>query len=145
MGKQDRKTEELKRRFGKKNSIISYPNEKPKFEYTITVAPPTTKDTEYEIKINYEVKKLDAIVDYTIEFANELPAQSDAKVALRLNGMLGESELFTFGKQTASLEKGKSIYKVSNVNLGEVRVLFIHHHLLHLKFFKKKNKWILNN
>ena len=69
--------------------------------------------------MNYDVKKVDAVVIYMVEFTSELP--KSGKLILRLNGLMGESDAFNFNSKTASTEANKLIYKVSNRDIGEVR------------------------
>ncbi|CAF0950313.1 unnamed protein product [Brachionus calyciflorus] len=115
--KQDRKTEELKARFGKKNSVIAFPNEKPKYEYKIVVAPQMTKNTEYTVEINYDIRYFDEQCDYRIELSNALP--NSGKIFLRLTGTNGESNQFEFSEKS----KGSSglIFDVTNTDIGEIK------------------------
>lgn len=121
LAKQDNKTEQLKQRFGKKNSIIAYPNEVPKFEYRVRISPQITKNTEYTIEIDYLIKKLDATIDYRIEFSSDLPR--DGKLLLRLNGTFGRSDVLRFSSMTAPINKeiNDLLFKVSAKDCGEVK------------------------
>ncbi len=106
MSRQDKKTEILKQRFGKKNSIIAYPNEKPKFEYRVKVSPQITKNTEYQIDVDYEIKKVDATKKYKIEFSRDLSAEGS--LLIRLTGKFGKSELIKFNRETEPIDKAKN-------------------------------------
>ncbi|RNA44287.1 hypothetical protein BpHYR1_030422, partial [Brachionus plicatilis] len=117
--KQDRKTEELKARFGKKNSVIAFPNEKPKFEYKIIVSPQMTKNTEYCIEINYDIRDYDEQFDYRVEFSDAFP--QSAKVFVRLTGTNGESIEFEFSEKSKSTNADNLIYDVTNFDIGEIK------------------------
>lgn len=117
--KQDKKSEELKARFGKKNSIVSFPNEKPKYEYQIRISPQMSKSTEYKIELNYEIKSANSQTAYLLEFMSNMP--ENGQLALRLSGHLGESSTFYFDDTTEACdEKNKLLFKVSSKHLGKV-------------------------
>ena len=122
MARQDKKTEELKARFGKKNSVIAYPNEKPKFEYRVIVSPQLSKSTEYTIHVNYSIKKVDANLLYKIEFSTDLPKYG--KIILRVNGSFGRSEVFAFSRSTQTLsEDNDLLFGMNMKDVGEVKFL----------------------
>lgn len=117
--KQDRKTEELKARFGKKNSIIAFPNEKPKFEYRIVISPQMSKNTEYQVLIDYDINDFNEQCDYRIEFSNAFP--KSAKVLIRLTGTNGESNEFEFGEKVNRADPNDLVYDIKNVDIGEIK------------------------
>ncbi len=116
--KQDPKTEQLKQRFGKKNSIIVYPNEVPKFEYAVRISPQITKNTEYSIEIDYTIKKLDASINYRIEFSSDMPVYG--KLLLRLNGSFGSSDVLRFNQNTQPIDRDQNdlLFKVNTKDCG---------------------------
>jgi len=118
--KQDSKTEQLKQRFGKKNSIIAYPNEVPKFEYGIRISPQITKNTEYSIEIDYAIKKLDASINYRVEFSSDLPVYG--KLLMRLNGSFGRSDVLRFHHKTQPIDREENdlLFKVNTKDCGDL-------------------------
>jgi hypothetical protein len=120
MARQDKKTEQLKARFGKKNSIIVYPNEKPKYEYRVKISPQISKNTEYTIKIDYRIKKLDVNCTYKIEFTSSLP--SSGKLMMRITGAFSRSDIFDFNRYSIDDESNLS-YSITSKDLGEVNIL----------------------
>jgi len=110
MSRQDKKTEQLKTRFGKKNSVVVFPNEKPKFEYKIKITPQFRKDTEYSINIDYDIKNQDEIIDYKIEFFSELP--KTGKLLIGLTGVYGQSEILKLsnGSEPLDFDENKLVY-----------------------------------
>lgn len=121
MSRQDKKTELLKQRFGKKNAIIVYPNEVPKFEYRVKISPQITKNTEYQIDVDYEIKKLDAATKYKIEFSGDLP--SDGRLLVRLTGKFCKTELFKFNRDTEAMDKDKNdlLFSFLSKDCGELK------------------------
>ena len=124
MARQDKKTEILKRRFGKKNSIIVYPNEVPKFEYRVRISPMITKNTEYTIDVDYDVKQMDASVDYKIEFSTDLP--DVGKLIIRLNGVFGRSEVYKFSRYTEPIDReaNELLFSFCSRDCGQVSYLY---------------------
>lgn len=121
MARQDKKSESLKSRFGKKNSVVAYPNEKPKYEYRIRVSPQISKETEYSIKIDYDIKKQDNTNDYKIEFFSELPNSKTGDLLLCVHGTFGQSELYKFNEDTESIDQeNKLTFQVKCHEIGEV-------------------------
>lgn len=119
MSRQDKKTEQLKARFGKKNSVVVYPNDKPKYEYRIKVSPQLNLKTEYTIKINYDLKKQDNLNDYKIEFSSELP--KTGRILLCLHGIYGQSEVFKFSNDTEPIDnENKLTFQIKCKEIGEV-------------------------
>ena len=124
MSRQDKKTELLKQRFGKRNSIIVYPNEVPKFEYRVKISPQITKNTEYTLDVCYEIKKIDATIDYKVEFSSDLPISGN--LVIRLNGSFGRSETFKFNRFTRpdDREENDLLFTINSKDVGEVVLLF---------------------
>ena len=119
MSRQDKKTEQLKQRFGKKNSVVVYPNDKPKFEYRIRVSPLLNLKTEYTIKVDYELKKQDNLNDYKIEFLSELP--KTGRILLCMYGVYGQSEIFKFSDDTEPIDnENKLTFQIKCKEIGEV-------------------------
>jgi hypothetical protein len=120
MSRQDKKTEQLKTRFGKKNSVVVFPNEKPKFEYKIKITPQFRKDTEYSINIDYDITNQDEIIDYKIEFFSELP--KTGKLLIGLTGVYGQSEILKLsnGSEPLDFDENKLVYPVQFKQIGEV-------------------------
>jgi hypothetical protein len=121
--RQDKKSEELKARFGKKNSIVSFPNEKPKYEYQIRISPQMSKSTEYKFELNYEINGAHSQTTYLIEFMSNMP--ESGQLALRLSGNLGESSTFYFDDKTEACDdNNKLLFEVSSKLLGKVSIFY---------------------
>ena len=119
MSRQDKKTEQLKARFGKKNSVVVYPNDKPKFEYRIRVSPQLNFKTVYTVRINYDLKKQNNYNDYKIEFLSELPKTGN--LMLCIHGIYGQSEIFKFNNDTEPVDiENKSTFQIKCKEIGEV-------------------------
>jgi hypothetical protein len=117
--KQDKKTEELKERFGKKNSIILYPNEQPKYEYTIVVSPKLFRNTEYTIEVNYDVKDIQEQFKYEFEFGSELPA--NGRLIINLFSDPSENVSFSFDRKTESIDSDNPlVFSISNKEIKKV-------------------------
>jgi len=120
MSRQDKKTEQLKTRFGKKNSVVVFPNEKPKFEYKIKITPQSNKDTEYSINIDYDIINQEELVDLKFEFFSELPKAG--KLLIGLTGLYGQSEVLKLSNDSEPLDfdENKLVYPVQSKQIGEV-------------------------
>jgi hypothetical protein len=116
--KQDQKSENLKLKFGLKNSIVSYPNELPKYEYTIKVSPGVSKNAEYKIEIDYQIKPIDRLVEYKVEFYSDLPA--NGRLTITLFGLLRQSKPFSFTNKKKSKDQN-NIHKISSIEIGEIK------------------------
>ncbi len=124
--KQDQKSEDLKSKFGLKNSIITFPNEKPKYEYTIKVSPAITKNTEYKIEINYDIKPLDRLIEYKVEFLSDLPI--DGRLTLHFLGSLGQSVPISFSNKAKNADPNKKLqFKLKNNDIGEIKYAVVNY------------------
>lgn len=117
--KQDKKAEELKAKFGKKNSIVTYPNEKPKFEYIVKISPPMFKDTEYKVNVSYEIKDGEADADYSLRFGAALP--ETGRIVVRITGALGQTGVFHFSNKTKSAEDEPLLFRFTNKDVGDIK------------------------
>ena len=82
-GKQAKKAEDVKRRFGIQNSIFMMPNEIPKFEYNIKTTPQLFSKAEYLTKIECDVEDPNAPTQYRINlFPAHLPSTSTVSIKL---------------------------------------------------------------
>lgn len=78
-----------------------------------------TKNTEYEVLINYEIKDFNEKCDYRIEFSNAFP--KSAKILIRLTGTNGESNEFEFDEKLKTSDPNGLVYDVTNVDIGEIK------------------------
>ena len=125
--KQDKKSEDTKSRFGKTNSLIAYPNEKPAFEYLIKVSPKldggnSGGQIEYKIEVDYQIKDAHLQEPFTIQFSSrtgDLPR--NGKLIVKLNGTGGESEVFSFTDKTERSDENNLEFKIKNRDIGDVR------------------------
>jgi hypothetical protein len=125
--RQDPKSEELKERFGKKNSLILYPNETPKFDYTIVIAPKLFRDTEYTVEVNYDVRELQEQFKYEIEFGQELP--QSGRLLVNLFGEGGENVAFAFDRNTKCVdEENPLVFSIDNKEMKKVTKRSIYSH-----------------
>lgn len=120
--KQDKKTEEMKERFGKKNSLMIYPNETPKYTYTVIVSPKLFRHTNYTIEINYDVKDLQDQFKYELEFGSELP--HSGRLIVNLFSEAGENVSFSFDKKTKSIDDDNPlVFSISNKEIKNVNIV----------------------
>ncbi len=120
--RQEQKSENLKSKFGLKNSIIIYPNELPKYEYIIQISPSISKKAEYKIEINYQFKPIDRLVEYTVEFDSDLP--TNGRLRMTLFGLLGQSQQFNFTNKIKQKNQNNK-YKISNNEIGEIKYALV--------------------
>lgn len=124
--RQDKKSEEIKERFGKKNSLVLCANEQPKFDYMIIVAPRLFRDTEYTIElVNFDVCDAREQSNYEIEFGpkTELPKTGRLVVSL-FQGRSKSADgpvVFYFDHQTPSVDaESPFVFSMPNRELEKV-------------------------
>lgn len=78
-----------------------------------------TKNTEYYVEINYDIRDYDEQCDYRVEFSDAF-AES-ARIILRLTGINGESNEFEFSNKIKSTDDNGLIYDVTNFDIGEIK------------------------
>lgn len=78
-----------------------------------------TKNTEYKIEVNYDIRDYDEQCDYRVEFAEAIP--NSGKILLRLTGINGESNEFQLNEKTKSADSNRTIFDVTNVDIGEIK------------------------
>jgi hypothetical protein len=82
-GKQAKKAEDIKRRFGIQNSVYAVPNENPQFEYKIKTTPQIFSKAEYVTKIECDIEDENAPVQYRISLhPSHLPSTSTVSIKL---------------------------------------------------------------
>ena len=82
-GKQAKKAEDVKKRFGIQNSVYATPNEFPHFEYGIKTTPQLFSKAEYLTKIECDVEDENAPCQYRISlYPSHLPSGSTVSVKL---------------------------------------------------------------
>lgn len=129
--RQDKKTEEVKERFGKKNSLVLFANEKPKFEYTIIVSPRLFRNTEYTIELlHFDVRDMNEQPMYEIEFGSgtQLPPSGAGRLAVNLFGGGGKKKksasgnaVFLFDQSTKSVDaESPLVFSMANKELEKV-------------------------
>lgn len=121
--KQDQKSENLKSKFGFKNSIVSYPNELPNYEYKIHFSPGVSKNADYKIEINYQIKPIDKMIEYKVEFFSNLPA--NGRLRITLFGLLGQSQPFSFKNKIKSNDPKK--FKILNKEIGQIKYVLLNY------------------
>ncbi len=83
------------------------------------MCPQFSKDTEYSIRINYDLKNQENIVDYKFEFFSELPKTGNLLIGL--TGSVGQSEIFKFSDDTIPVDdENKMSFQVKGKEIGEV-------------------------
>lgn len=77
-----------------------------------------SKNTEYTIDINYDIRDYDEQCDYRFEFASKLP--KNGKLAMRLTGSNGESSSFNFDSSTETADD-EYTFDITSRDIGDVR------------------------
>ena len=76
-------------------------------------------NTESKIEVNYDIRDYDDQCDYRVQFSDPIP--STGKIFLRLTGINGESNEFEFNENTKSDDLNRTIFDVTNVDIGEIK------------------------
>lgn len=124
--RQDKKSEEIKERFGKKNSLVLYANERPKFDYSIIVAPRLFRDTEYTIElVNMDVRDAKEQANYEFEFGEKSVLPKSGRLVVSLFAGRAKSAdgpvLFAFDKDTPSVDADSPlVFSLPNRELSKV-------------------------
>lgn len=130
--RQDKKSEEIKERFGKKNSLVLCPNESPKFDYMVVIAPRLFRDTKYTIELtNLDVRDVKEQSNYDIEFGakTELPKSGRLVISL-FSGKASKNDgpaVFYIDANTTSVDEESHLaFSLPNRELNKVDVALYH-------------------
>lgn len=115
-GKQSRKAEQAKMKFGVRNSVYLVPNEAPEFEYTIRTFPQLFSKVDYKIQLECDVIDPSAPIEYIIKF-NAVQLPSSASIVLKLIGTTDVSDF-------VRLSGHSSIFRFNERDIGRVNDLF---------------------
>ena len=126
--RQDKKSEEIKERFGKKNSLVLLANERPKFDYSVIVAPRLFRDTEYTIElVNFDVRDAKEQSNYEFEFGEKtvLPKNGGRLVVSLFAGRGKKADgpvTFYFDKDTKCVDdESPNVFSLPNRELEKVK------------------------
>lgn len=131
-GKQNERAEEIKKIHGTKNSIILFPNAKPKFEYKIRTYPQLFSNSLYKIELDcnvYDPKEPD---DYYFEIICDEKLPFNASVILKLQGNKCETQLI-------KISNSKMCLKIDEADVGDIKYIQLKSNRVNNLFIKRVN------
>jgi hypothetical protein len=131
-GKQNYRAEEIKKRHGSKNSIILFPNAKPKFEYKIRTYPQLFSNSLYKIELDCNVYDPKAPEDYYFEIISTDKLPFNASIILKLQGSKSETELI-------KITDSKMCLRIDEVDVGDINYIQLKCNKINNFFIKKVN------